>query len=292
MKDNTTIRIFESPEFGRMRTAVDKEGNPLFCGKDVCDILGYKKADIAVRQHVNSHDVTKRNVSSPIKNQHGDCTDKSKMMKMLFVNESGFYCLVFGSKLPIAQRFKQWVTSVVLPQIRKTGGYIPLHEGEGDEETIRKTEEILRKTLDQKETFIAEQKRLIAQKDKAIAQKEKVIVQKEAEILDLEHDVDRMLPKALYSDNVLDSISCYTTTQIAKELGMTAQELNRLLCTKHVQYYQSGQYMLYAEYAHQGLAKSRTHFAIFVGTNTISTRMYLVWTERGRKLIHQIVGGI
>ena len=279
----TIIRVFENPEFGRMRTAVDEEGNPLFCGKDVCDILGYKRADLAVRQHVNPHDAVKRCIKVP-GSFRSDGTQAERLQQMLFVNESGFYCLMFGSKLPIAQRFKQWVTSVVLPQIRKTGGYIPVGEGESDEETIRKTEEILRKTLAQKEAFIAEQK-------KTIAQKEKLIVQKEVEILDLERDVDRMLPKALYTDNVLDSISCYTTTQIAKELGMTAQELNRLLCAKHVQYYQSGQYMLYAEYAHQGLAKSRTHFDLFVGRDTICTRMYLVWTERGRKFIHQVVGG-
>ena len=295
MMTNTTIRIFESPEFGRMRTAVDKEGNPLFCGKDVCDILGYKKADIAVRQHVNPHDVTKRNVSTPIFSQGSD-TGKSKLVQMLFVNESGFYCLVFGSKLPIAQRFKQWVTSVVLPQIRKTGGFIPLNDGESDEETIRKTEEILRKTLTQKEELIAEQK-------KTIAEKEKLIVQKAAEIIDLEHDVDRLLPKALYSDNVLDSISCYTTTQIAKELGCTAQELNRALCACHIQYYQSGQYLLYADYAHMGLAKSRTRYKAVVEdedianggygcngekTGRIFTHTYLVWTERGRKFIHDL----
>ena len=76
-----------------------------------------------------------------------------------------------------------------------------------------------------------------------------------------------------------------------KELGMTAQELNRLLCAERVQYYQSGQYMLYAEYAHRGLAKSRTHFDLFVGRDTVCTRMYLVWTEKGRKFIHQKVKG-
>ena len=82
-----------------------------------------------------------------------------------------------------------------------------------------------------------------------------------------------------------------TAVAIAKELGMTAQELNRLLCAERVQYYQSGQYMLYAEYAHRGLAKSRTHFDLFVGRDTVCTRMYLVWTEKGRKFIHQKVKG-
>ncbi len=277
------IRIFESPEFGRMRTSVDEEGNPLFCGKDVCDILGYKKAQNAINQHVNPHDALKQGVGVPT----GKRTDGStaiRLYQMLFVNESGFYCLVFGSKLPIAQRFKMWVTSVVLPQIRKTGGYIPVHEGESDEEAIRNAEEILRKTLQEKEAFIAQQNKLIAEQEAMLEGKRKLIAEQEVEI-------DRLLPKALYADNVLDSISCYTTTQIAKELGMTAQELNRWLCAERIQYYQSGQYMLYAEYAHRGLAKSRTHFDLFVGQDTVHTRMYLVWTERGRKFIHQVMKG-
>ena len=104
-------------------------------------------------------------------------------------------------------------------------------------------------------------------------------------------EIDRLLPKALYADSVLESISCYTTTQIAKELGMTAQELNRWLCAERIQYYQSGQYMLYADYAHRGLAKSRTHYDLFVGRDTVLTRMYLVWTEKGREFIHQKVKG-
>jgi phage antirepressor YoqD-like protein len=87
---------------------------------------------------------------------------------------------------------------------------------------------------------------------------------------------------------VLDSVTCITTTQLAKELGMTAQELNRLLCEMHIQYWQSGQYMLYAEYARQGLAKSRTHKRTFKH-GIVSTDTYLVWTERGRNFIHQLL---
>ena len=106
-----------------------------------------------------------------------------------------------------------------------------------------------------------------------------------------------LLPKALYSDNVLDSVSCFTTTQIAKELGITAQELNRSLCALHIQYYQSGQYLLYADYAHMGLAKSRTRYSAFLDPKSDGrqekmgrayTHTYLVWTERGRKFIHDL----
>ena len=263
------VMVFEDPEFGRIRTMTDKKGYPLFCGKDVCEALGYRKPDVAVRQHVTARDVTKRYVGLMV-GKKKDGTPIVQQRQILFVTESGFYALVLGSKLDTAQKFKHWVTAVVLPQIRKTGGFVPLHEGDTDEDTRRRAEEVLRKTLQEKDSFIAQQKKLIAEQ---------------------EVEIDRLLPKALYADNVLDSISCYTTTQIAKELGMTAQELNRLLCAERVQYYQSGQYMLYAEYAHRGLAKSRTHFDLFVGRDTVCTRMYLVWTEKGRKFIHQKVKG-
>jgi len=274
------VMVFDNPEFGRIRTTTDENGEPLFCGKDVCEALGYKRTDHAIRQHVNIDDVLKQDIIS----QFGiTASDKAvcRKVKMLFVAESGLYALVFGSKLDTALRFKHWVTSVVLPQIRKTGGFIPLHEGDGEEGAIRNAEQILRKTLQEKDSLLAEQKRLLAEQEALLDGKCKLIAEQETEI-------DRLLPKALYADNVLDSISCYTTTQIAKELGMTAQELNRLLCAERVQYYQSGQYMLYAEYAHRGLAKSRTHFGLFVGSDTVCTRLYLVWTEKGRKFIHQL----
>lgn len=251
------VMVFENPEFGRIRTMTDKKGYPLFCGKDVCEALGYRKPDVAVRQHVTARDVTKRYVGLMV-GQKKDGTPIVQQRQILFVTESGLYDLIFGSKLDSAQKFKHWVTSVVLPQIRKTGGFVPLNESDTDEDIRRRTEEVLKATLEQKDKLIAEQ----------------------------ETEIDRLLPKALYADSVLESISCYTTTQIAKELGMTAQELNRWLCAERIQYYQSGQYMLYAEYAHRGLAKSRTHYELFVGRDTVHTRMYLVWTETGREFIH------
>ena len=257
------VMVFENPEFGRIRTMTDKKGYPLFCGKDVCEALGYRKPDVAVRQHVTARDVTKRYVGLMV-GKKKDGTPIVQQRQILFVTESGFYALVLGSKLDTAQKFKHWVTAVVLPQIRKTGGFVPLNESDTDEDIRRRTEEVLKATLEQKDKLIAEQ----------------------------EVEIDRLLPKALYADSVLESISCYTTTQIAKELGMTAQELNRWLCAERIQYYQSGQYMLYAEYAHRGLAKSRTHYELFVGRDTVHTRMYLVWTETGREFIHLRAKGV
>ena len=331
-KQAAQVAVFENPEFGTVRTATDEKGEPWFCAKDLCDVLGYKRADLAVKQHVRSSDAAKRCVARIAKNRYGECNGKMQVVPMIFVNESGFYALVLGSKLATAVKFKDWVTSVVLPQIRKTGGYIPVHEGESEEETIRNAEEILRATLKEKEMLLEQQKKLLGEsriqlaksrtqleKNKVIlAQQKKLIGEQDVEIrrlngvvdeqvvniarkgeniIHLEHQVDGLMPKAIYSDNVLDSVSCFTTTQVAKELGVTAQELNRSLCALHIQYYQSGQYMLYAEYAHMGLAKSRTRYNAFLDPKCDGrkekmgkavTHTYLVWTEKGRKFIHDL----
>ena len=318
-KKAAPVCVFENPEFGMVRMATDEKGEPWFCAKDLCDALGYKKASDSVKQHVKSSDTMKRGVTSPVKNRFGVCEGKLKNVQMIFVNESGFYALVLGSKLPSALMFKDWVTSVVLPQIRKTGGYIPVNEGESEEEMIRSAEQILRATLKEKEALLEKQKILLHQQEVQMGLDKKLIGEQDEEIhrlneevndqmvrmaiqgqnvVALERQVDGLLPKAMYSDNVLDSVSCFTTTQVAKELGITAQELNRSLCSLHVQYYQSGQYMLYAEYAHMGLAKSRTQYRAFMapagdGTKRkvgkVVTNTYLVWTEKGRKFIHDLV---
>ena len=141
------VCVFENPEFGMVRTATDEKGEPWFCAKDLCDALGYKRATDAVRQHVRSSDTAKYRIARTVKNRFGVSEGKVQNVQMNFVNESGFYALVLGSKLASALKFKDWVTSVVLPQIRKTGGYIPVHEGESEEEMIRSAEQILRATL-------------------------------------------------------------------------------------------------------------------------------------------------
>ena len=345
-KKSVQTAVFENPEFGTVRTTIDEKGDPWFCAKDLCDVLGYKNSSCAVNQHVRSSDVAKRYVARLAKNRFGVCEGKMQVVQMIFVNESGFYALVLGSKLPSAVKFKDWVTSVVLPQIRKTGGYIPVKEGESEEETIRNAEEILRATLKKKEELLEQQRKLIeeqkarldgqkawiADQDARLIQQKALLHQQEVQmgldkkligeqdeeirrlngvvdeqvvniarkgenIIHLEHQVDGLMPKAIYSDNVLDSVSCFTTTQVAKELGITAQELNRSLCALHIQYYQSGQYMLYAEYAHMGLAKSRTRYNAFLDPKCDGrkekmgkavTHTYLVWTEKGRKFIHDL----
>lgn len=108
----TDIQIFSNPQFGEIRTLADEANEPLFCAADVCKALGYANPRDAISRHVDEGDVAKR-----------DTPTTSGVQTMTFVNESGLYSLIFGSKLDSAKAFKKWVTSEVLPTIRKHGAY-------------------------------------------------------------------------------------------------------------------------------------------------------------------------
>lgn len=143
------IKIFESPEFGRIRTMNDEKGEPWFIGKDVATLLGYSNTRDALRKHVDEEDKTTVAIRD---------TGSNYQSMTVIVNESGLYSLILQSKLPRAREFKRWVTSEVLPQIRKTGGYIPL-DNEDDEKTIlAKALKILNRTLQQKDELIEAQR--------------------------------------------------------------------------------------------------------------------------------------
>ena len=238
------MMTFRNLEFGAIRTISNEQGEPMFCGKDVAEALGYKKPENAVAKHVDTEDKTTTLIQG---------SGSNYKTQAIFINESGLYALILSSKLESAKRFKRWVTSEVLPAIRKQGGYLMAKQGESEKEVMARAMEIVKTTL--------------ARRDEQIAQ---------------------LKPRAEYADSVLDSINCITTTQLAKELGMTAQELNRRLCEMRIQYWQSGQYMLYADYARQGFAKSRTRRHV-CKHGIVMTEMYLVWTERGRNFIHQLL---
>lgn len=105
------IKIFENPEFGSVRTVII-DNEPWFVGKDVALALGYSNTRDALNKHVDTED---KGVAK--------CDTLGGSQEMTVINESGVYALVFGSKLDSAKRFKHWVTSEVLPSIRKTGGY-------------------------------------------------------------------------------------------------------------------------------------------------------------------------
>ena len=237
------IKIFQNQEFGAIRTISNEQGDVMFCGRDVAAALGYKKPEWAIATHVEADDSAKRGVIDSL----------GREQQAIFINESGLYALILSSKLDSAKRFKHWVTSEVLPSIRKQGGYLVARPEETDEEVLARGILVMQTTLQRRADEIA-----------------------------------RLQPKADYADEVLDSVSCLTTTQIAKELNMTGCELNNLLRTLRVQYRQSGQYLLYADYARLGYAQSRT-LRIRFSNGRVKTHHYLVWTERGRYFIHRLV---
>ena len=214
----TAIQTFKNDQFGEIRTMTDEKGETFFVGKDVAMALGYKNTRKALQDHVDEEDkgVTKRDTLGGTQ-------------RMVLINESGLYSLILSSKLEQARQFKRWVTSEVLPAIRKTGRY---------------------------EMTPAELRLLGEQAD--------------------------------YCQMVLQSVSCVTTTQVAKEMNMTGPELYRWLIALGIIYWQSGQYMLYADYAREGLAKSRTHLRRSK-MGMVRTETYLVWTEKGRKFLHEIL---
>ena len=237
------IQIFQNQEFGAIRTISNEQGDVMFCGRDVAAALGYKKPEWAIATHVEADDSAKRGVIDSL----------GREQQAIFINESGLYALILSSKLDSAKRFKHWVTSEVLPSIRREGGYLVARPEETDEEVLARGILVMQTTLQRRADEIA-----------------------------------RLQPKADYADEVLDSVSCLTTTQIAKELNMTGCELNNLLRTLRVQYRQSGQYLLYADYARLGYAQSRT-LRIRFSNGRVKTHHYLVWTERGRYFIHRLV---
>lgn len=105
------LKIFENKEFGEIRTVV-KDGEPWFVGKDVAEILGHSNPQRALRDYIDDDDKGVTKIVTPGGTQ-----------TMAIINESGLYSLILSSKLPNAKKFKKWVTSEVLPSIRKTGGY-------------------------------------------------------------------------------------------------------------------------------------------------------------------------
>ena len=217
-KMQTKIQVFKNKVFGEVRTMTNERGETFFVGKDVAQALGYINTSKAVQQHVDKEDKS----TLPIR-------EGAYETRAVIINESGMYSLILSSKLRQAKAFKRWVTSEVLPVIRKSGRY----------------------------ELLPAEMRLLGE-------------------------------KADYCDEVLLSVDCLTTTQIAKEMAMTGPELYRMLIALGVLYWQSGEYMLYADYARMGLAKSRTHSR----RNRLGiwhTERYLVWTEKGRKFLYDLI---
>ena len=147
---NGEIQIFESPEFGQIRTVKGEKGEPWFCLADVCKVLGLKQRH--VRERLEDGVVS----TDPIADSLG------RLQMANFVNEDGLYDVILDSRKPSARAFRKWITSEVLPQIRKTGGYIPLNTEDNEKTIMAKALEIMNRTLALKDELIEAQKPKVA----------------------------------------------------------------------------------------------------------------------------------
>lgn len=155
-KNTNKIAIFTSEEFGQIRT-IEMNGEPWFVGKDVAEALGYQNGSRDINTHVSEDD---RKILTAQNYQNG--TFKIPSRGLIVINESGLYALIFSSKLESAKRFKHWVTSEVLPSIRKNGGYIDGQETMSDEELLAKAVLMSQKIIEEKNKIIEKNQKKLA----------------------------------------------------------------------------------------------------------------------------------
>lgn len=242
------IKIFNSPQFGEIRTiSVNEE--PLFAASDVCKVLGYSNPSKAISDHTDDDE------------RYNESLERGGTL--LFVNESGLFSLVLRSNKPEAKPFRKWVTSEVLPAIRKTGGYIAT--------TIEDTPE----------TILA---RAILVANDSINRLKNQIETKEQQIALQAKELKDQAPKAEYYDSVLDSEGLIATTLIAKDLGMSAIALNKKLFAMNVIYNCQGNWVVTAKYQALGFAKSKS-FPHHDSKGELHTSIHFYWTQKGREFI-------
>ncbi|SHB63930.1 phage antirepressor [Staphylococcus aureus] len=231
---------------------LEVDGEPYFIGKDVADILGYANGRDALSKHVDEDDkkvLTSRNTTLENLPNRG----------LTAVNESGLYSLIFSSKLENAKRFKRWVTSDVLPAIRKHGIYA--------------TDNVIEQTLKDPDyiiTVLTEYKK-----------------EKEQNLL-LQQEIGELKPKADYVDEILKSTGTLATTQIAADYGISAQKLNKLLHEARLQRKVNKQWVLYSEHMGKSYTDSDT-ITIVRSDGREDTVLQTRWTQKGRLKIHEIM---
>lgn len=165
------LTIYKNHEFGSVR-ATNINGEPWLVGKDVAEVLGYSDTNKAIAMHVDDDDKLNDKTASSLGQRGG-----------WLINESGVYSLIFGSKLPKAKEFKHWVTSEVLPSIRKNGGYIAGQETMTDSELIAKALIVAQRTLAERNRLLEEQKPKVIFADAVAASKSTILIGELAKIL-------------------------------------------------------------------------------------------------------------
>lgn len=181
------IQIFDNKEFGEVRTVVI-DSEPWFVGKDVAVILGYQNGSRDINRHVDEEDRHKVMLF-----------DGNQDKETIIINESGLYSLILSSKMPDAKKFKHWVTSEVIPSIRKNGGYISGQENLTDEELLSKA------------LLVAQNK--IADRDRIIASKQERI--------------EQMRPKEIFADSVATSKNSILIGDLAKMICQNGVEIGQ-----------------------------------------------------------------
>ena len=202
------VKIFNNEEFGEIRT-VNIDGEPWFVGKDVAEALGYQNGSRDINNHIEEDD---RRIITNQNYQNGTLEIPNR--GLIIINESGLYALIFGSKLESAKRFKHWITSEVLPSVRKHGIYA--------------TDNVIDNILNNPDFGIELLTKL----------KEERAARVEAE----------------RRNAILTHVNkTYTMTEIAKELNMkSATQLNKLLAEKRIQYHVNGTWVMYSKYSDLG----------------------------------------
>lgn len=215
------LQVFNNAEFGSVRT-VTVNGDVMFVGKDVADILGYQNGSRDINRHVAVEDRLKTMIF-----------DGNQNKEITLINESGLYSLILSSKMSNSRKFKHWVTAEVLPSIRKHGMYA------------------IDEILESPDFAIAVFTWL----------KEEQVKRKQFECLSLaqQQQIAEMQPKASYYDLILQNTNTVSITQIAKDYGMSGQRLNALLHDLGVQYKFRKTWLLYQHYAACGYTQSRTY---------------------------------
>ena len=215
------LKIFENEQFGTIRT-VEIDSTPYFVGKDVAEILGYADPQKAMKMHIDDEDKLTRQIAVSGQNRN-----------VTIINESGLYSLILSSKLPKAKEFKRWVTSEVLPAIRKHGVYA------------------VDEVLENPDMLISALQALKEEKAKAKRLSETLAMQ--------EQQISELKPKASYYDVVLNCKDLVSVTEIAKDYGKSGKWLNEKLHELGIQFKQGGKiWILYQKYAEKGYTSTKT----------------------------------
>lgn len=259
------IEIFESPLFGQVRIVSDASKEPLFCLGDVCKALGLRAGDVRIR-------LDKGVVSTqPLATTGG-------VQKVTFVNEDGLYDVILDSRKPQAKAFRKWLTSEVIPSIRKNGGYIASTESDTPEMIMARALKIADETIKRNEERLKE----LEQTTHKQAQELEV---KDAQITELNTAVSEMQPKVSYVDTILQCKDTVQTTIIAQDYGKSAKAFNILLRNFGIQRKVGTAWVLYAKHIANGYVQSKT-FTYKHKDGTDGARTYSEWTQKGRMFLY------